>query len=79
MARVTGFQKQNLHRSKLHPTETQCEYAIFEHGGQQFLQISSSGSKDRKTPGNVTQTYQFDLNSARELSRIIGLAFPELA
>jgi hypothetical protein len=79
MARVTGFEKQNIHRSRLHPTKTQCEYAIFEFDGQKVLQISSSGSKDRKTPGNVTQTYQFDLNSARELRRIIGLAFPELA
>jgi hypothetical protein len=79
MARVTGFEKQNIHRSRLHPTETQCEYAILEQGGQRILQISSSGSKDRQTPGNVTQTYQFDLTAARELRRIIGLAFTELA
>jgi hypothetical protein len=80
MARVTGFERQNLHQSRLHPTETECEYAIFEHGGQRYLQISSSGSKDRRTPGGgTTQTYQFDLDSARELRRLIGLAFPELA
>jgi len=80
MARVIGFDRLNLHEGKPHPTETECEYAFFEHGGERYLQISSSGSKDRKTPGGgTTQTYQFDLNSARELRRIIGLAFPELA
>jgi hypothetical protein len=80
MARVTGFERQNLHQSRLHPTETECEYAIFEHGGRRYLQISSSGSKVRKDPrGGTTQTYQFDEMSARELRRIIGLAFPELA
>lgn len=42
MARVTGFERQNLHQSKPHPTETECEYAFFEHAGQRYLQISSS-------------------------------------
>jgi hypothetical protein len=42
------------------------------------LQISSSGSKHRKGADGVTQTYQFDLEGARELQRIIRLAFPEL-
>ena len=80
MARVIGFERQNLHRGTPHPTETECQYAIFEHGGQRYLQISSSGSKDRKNPsGGTTQTYQFDLTSARELRRLISLAFPELA
>jgi hypothetical protein len=80
MARVSGFEQQTVHHSRLHPTETQCAYSVFEKGGQTYLQISSSGSSDRKNPGGgTTQTYQFDLGSARELRRIIGLAFPELA
>ena len=78
MARVTGFDRQNIHNGKPHPTETECDYAIFENGGQRYLQISSSGSTERKSSG-VTQTYQFDLASARELRRIIGMAFRELA
>jgi hypothetical protein len=78
MARVTGFSEQNIHRSRLHPTETECEYAIFEHGGQRYLQISSAGSADRRGRG-VTQTYQFDVESARQLKRLISHAFPELA
>jgi hypothetical protein len=80
MARVTGFEQQNLHRSRIYPTETECDYAIFDDGGKRYLQISSSGSRDRKDPrGGTTQTYQFDETSARELRRIIGLAFPGLA
>jgi hypothetical protein len=78
MAVVTGFDKQNIHGGKRHPTETECDYAIFEDDGRKYLQISSSGSKERKTRGGVTQTYQFDLEAARELMRLIQSAFPQL-
>jgi hypothetical protein len=78
MARVTRFERQNLHGGKPHPTETECDFAIFDHGGTRYLQISSSGSKGRKKPGHVTQTYQFDRESARELARVIRLAFPDI-
>jgi hypothetical protein len=79
MALVTGFDRQNIHRGKRHPTETECDYAIFEDNGRKYVQISSSGSKNRKTRGGVTQTYQFDLEGARELMRIIQTAFPQLS
>jgi hypothetical protein len=79
MAVVRGFDKQNIHSGKRHPTETECDYAIFEDDGRKYLQISSSGSKERKTGGGVTQTYQFDAEAARELMRIIRLAFPQLS
>jgi hypothetical protein len=46
MAVVTGFERQNIQRAKRHPTETVCEGAIFEDGGQRYLQIQSSGSKE---------------------------------
>jgi len=78
MAVVTGFDRQNIHIGRRHPTETECDYAIFEDQGRKYLQISSSGSKDRKTR-SVTQTYQFDLEGARELTRIIQQAFPQLS
>jgi hypothetical protein len=78
LARVTGFEKQSIHNAKPHPTETECDWTFFEHAGQRYLQISSSGSKERKSAG-VTQTYQFDLSGARELKRIVATAFPELA
>ena len=78
MARVKRFQRQNLHNARPHPTETECHYLVFDHGGRRYLQISSAGSRERKSSG-VTQTYQFDVARARELKRIIGKAFPELA
>jgi hypothetical protein len=78
MAVVTGFDRQNIQRAKRHPTETECAWATFEDGGRRYLQIESSGSKERRTSG-VSQTYQFDRDSAAQLMRILQQAFPELA
>ena len=77
MARVSRFERQNIHASRLHPTETGCEWSAFEIDGQRYLQISSSGSNERKKSG-VTQTYQSDLNAARQLVEALRTAFPEL-
>ena len=80
MAVVTGFDRENIHSGRRHPTETECQYAIFEDGGHTYLQISSSGSKNRKKrDGGVTRTYQFDFQAARELMSIIRRAFPQLS
>ena len=78
MAVVTGFDRQNIQRARRHPTETECVWATFEDGGRQYLQIQSSGSKERRTSG-VSQTYQFDQDSAAQLLRILQQTFPELA
>jgi len=79
MAVVTGFDRQNIQRAKRHPTETECQWAIFEDAGRQYLQIQSTGSSERKTTGGVTQTYQFTRESAGELLRILRVAFPDLS
>jgi len=75
MAVVTGFERQNIQRAKRHPTETECEWSIFDDSGERYLQIQSSGSKDRQT-GGVSQTYQFTAESARELMDVLRKAFP---
>ncbi|HKG42830.1 MAG TPA: hypothetical protein VKB10_01135 [Gaiellaceae bacterium] len=77
MARANGFERQNMQDSRLHPTETRCDHAVFEHGGQRYLQISSTGSSDRKTAG-TSQTYRRDAESTRAIRRISGEALPEL-
>jgi hypothetical protein len=79
MALVTGFERLTTDRSRLHPTEVTCEYATFERDGHRYLQLETSGSKQRKMPGKVSQTLQFDSKSAGELVRVVRLAFPELS
>lgn len=74
---MTGFERQNIQRARRHPTETECEWAVFDDGGQRYLQIQSSGSKERQT-GGVSQTYQFTAESARELLDVLRKAFPGL-
>jgi len=77
MAVVTGFERQNIQRARRHPTETECEWAVFDDGGRRYLQIQSLGSRERQT-GGVSQTYQFTAESARELLDVLRKAFPGL-
>lgn len=56
-----------------------CEVFTFEDNeGRRVLQIDSAGSKERKNPGKLSQTLQFDSDSARELVATLIRAFPEL-
>jgi hypothetical protein len=56
-----------------------CRHADFERDGRHYLQLETYGSDDREQPGKVSQTLQFDAEGARELVRIVKLAFPELS
>ena len=58
--------------------EVECGYAIFEAAGGRYLQLDTYGSSDRALPGKVSQTLQVDESSARELNRLLMLAFPTL-
>ena len=77
MAVVTESERQNIQWARRHPTETECEWAVFDDGGRRYLQIQSLGSRERQT-GGVSQTYQFTAESARELLDVLRKAFPGL-
>ena len=74
MALISGFVATNS-KIKLHPTETTVKYASAEYDGRLLLQLSSTGSKSKKNPDGITQTYQIDEIRARELWEIIGKTF----
>jgi hypothetical protein len=56
--------------------EVNCGWAIFESGGQRYLQLDTYGSRTRAIPGKVSQSIQLDEMGARELVRLLAKAFP---
>lgn len=75
MALVEGFAERALDRPRLHEP-ARCTYSIVVTGNEKRLQLDTYGSRTREITGKQSQSLQFDETSARELVKLIGLAFP---
>ena len=65
---------------KKHPTEVDSEFqAVLLADGKFLFQFSTFGSDTRASEPKVSQTVQFDENSAAELVRAIASVFPVAA
>jgi len=69
MALITSISK--ISRNSRLQTEAECSYNILIQGGKKYIQINTYGSKDRVHTNVVSQSLQFDEQSARELFKII--------
>ena len=75
MARVAEFKELKKERNSLHEI-VDCTYTVFvSDAGKRILQIDSYGTKHRKLSGKVSQTLQFDEQTARRLERLIAHTF----
>lgn len=75
MAVITRIDLEDADRLKRHRTEIPARAFVFGEGPKgPILQINTYGSADRETTG-VSQTMQFDRNSAEQLWRIIGKTY----
>ena len=77
MALLRKFEERHKTTPSVHD-EVDCSYAIFEIDGASYLQLDTYGSPESQNPDAVKQIIQIDADSARELQRLIGRAFPEL-
>jgi hypothetical protein len=59
-------------------SEAECSSFIFMSDGQSYLQLDSYGSPGRERPGQISQSFQFDEEAARQLQKLIRKAFPRL-
>jgi hypothetical protein len=78
MATIKSFHEQPSIAGRVHPTSAECGYRAFDSGGRRFLQLDTYGSDDRAIPGKVSQSLQLDVESARQLTKILEGAFPDL-
>ncbi|TMV07651.1 hypothetical protein FGK63_09280 [Ruegeria sediminis] len=75
MALVTQFERDEREFRSLHPTQVVCKYLVSESGGKKVLQLNTYGSAERDMPDKLSQTLQFDENSARQLLAILNKEF----
>jgi hypothetical protein len=75
MAFVTRFEQSGRAHGRLHD-EVECGYSIFDAGQARILQLDTYGSVGRARPGQVSQSLQFDEQAAKELLKLIRMAFP---
>ena len=78
MALIKSFKQIPAFSGRLHRTEVDCGYAVFDHNGHAYLQLDTYGSNDRQIPGKVSQTLQLDAKAARALVTLISTTFPGL-
>jgi hypothetical protein len=76
MALVNAFAKLRQSTFGLHPTTVECRYAAFDIGSSRYLQLNTYGSPSRQDVDTVSQTLQFDEQSARELKSVLEQEFP---
>ena len=76
MALVASFTAATKESQKRHDA-VDCHYSEFVGSdGKVYFQLDTHGRADRKIPGKISQTLQFDEHSGRELKRLLELAFP---
>ncbi|MEL7499015.1 MAG: methionyl-tRNA formyltransferase [Planctomycetota bacterium] len=75
MALVTQIKKTNKSRHTIHKPTT-CDYSIFVgDDGEQYLQIDTYGSSERELAGKISQSIQFNRDSASQLRALIDNHF----
>lgn len=50
----------------------QCTYSVFEEGGKRYFQIDTYGSEDREIHHKLSQSIQFDEETARVLIELVS-------
>ncbi len=74
---ISHFEERPIDPKRVHD-DVVCGYALATIGDRRALQLETYGSRDRKIPGKVSQSIQFDEAAARDLRLILERALPNL-
>lgn len=77
MAKIRSF-NHVISNSNPHPTEVDAHWCIVQSAGLKLFQISTLGSDGRVSKPKVSQTLQFDKESAILLKNALHEVFPEI-
>ena len=77
MALVRHLRPLEKERNQVHG-EVECSYSIFSDGREWIIQLDTYGSPGRALPGKISQTIQFNRESAPLLKKLLERVFPEL-
>lgn len=74
MALVRDITVGTKERQSVHD-EVECLASSFTEGGERYLQLETFGSKNRVLTGKVSQTIQFNKQSAATLKHLLERTF----
>ena len=75
MAIVSAVIPDDREFKSAHASETKCKYMVGETDGKKMIQLNSYGSKKRKIPGKLSQTLQFNEQTAKQLFEVLKKEF----
>jgi hypothetical protein len=75
MARISKLVTSEKKEGRAHRSEVECHWSAIQDD-RRYLQLDCYRATDRKKPRKVSQTLQFDRDSAEELVTIIRRVFP---
>lgn len=71
MALVNKLVQQNLEKDSKHSI-VDCTYTVIQNNGENFLQIDTYGSSQRKIKGKKSQSIRFSKEAISQLKKIIS-------
>lgn len=71
---VNNFEILNKQRNQLHD-KVYATYSIFDYLGKHYVQIDTYGRSDRDNPGKISQSVQFDRESAKIMYELLKREF----
>jgi hypothetical protein len=78
MALVTKIKEGHKNKQSVHKPTT-CDFFVFlGSDGGRYLQIDTYGSEYRELTGKVSQSIQFNEQSAGQLKKLIEDSFPNI-
>lgn len=67
---IQNIKKLNKERNTVHD-EVNATYTVFNYEGEKYLQIDTYGKAERKNPENISQTFQFNRESASYIANLL--------
>lgn len=67
---INNLKKVNKERNTIHD-EVYATYTVFDNNGEKFLQIDTYGKAERMNPEKISQSFQFNRETASYLVNLL--------
>lgn len=71
---LENIEKIDKNRNSIHE-KVYTTYTVFEHAGERFVQIDTYGRVDRENPEKISQSIQFNKETAKFLVDLLNEEF----
>jgi hypothetical protein len=78
VAQITKDHIEKIEKNSREHGVVECQYSINYINGKKFIQFDTFGSPDREYTGSVSQSIQFDEETAEYLLGILNFEFKDM-